>query len=106
MTKGFLPISKKEMEERNIKQFDFICVTGDAYVDHPSFGTAIISRVVEAEGYTSEINCTMTASDNEGNYIESKIELNIDWNSSVFNAETGIFFVNDCNFHLQKATKK
>ena len=61
---------------------------------------------VEAEGYTSEINCTMTASDNEGNYIESKIELNIDWNSSVFNAETGIFFVNDCNFHLQKATKK
>ncbi len=52
MTQGFLPISRKEMEERNISQFDFIIVTGDAYVDHPSFGTAIISRVVEAEGYS------------------------------------------------------
>ena len=52
MTKGFFPISRKEMEERNIEQFDFIIVTGDAYVDHPSFGTAIISRVIEAEGYS------------------------------------------------------
>ncbi len=44
----FLPISKDEFEG----QLDFICVTGDAYVDHPSFGTAIISRTVEALGFT------------------------------------------------------
>lgn len=48
---AFLPISKEEMTEQNIKQFDFICITGDAYVDHPSFGIAIISRVIEAEGF-------------------------------------------------------
>ncbi len=49
---NFLPISKKDMEERNIKQFDFVYITGDAYVDHPSFGVAIISRVLESHGYT------------------------------------------------------
>ena len=40
----FLPITKKEMTERGITQFDFICVTGDSYVDHPSFGIAINLR--------------------------------------------------------------
>ena len=49
---GFLPISKEELTERGIHQLDFVYVTGDAYVDHPSFGTAIISRVLEANGYT------------------------------------------------------
>lgn len=48
----FLPVSRADMEERGIEQLDFICVTGDAYVDHPSFGVAIISRVVQAEGFT------------------------------------------------------
>ena len=48
----FLPISKKDMQERGIDQLDFIVVTGDAYVDHPTFGTAIISRVLESEGYS------------------------------------------------------
>lgn len=48
---GFLPISKKDMKERNIEQLDFICITGDAYVDHPSFGIAIISRVLESQGF-------------------------------------------------------
>ena len=38
---GFLPVSLMDMEERGIKQFDFIYITGDAYVDHPSFGVAI-----------------------------------------------------------------
>lgn len=52
MTKGFLPISKKDMEERGIKQLDFVYISGDAYVDHPSFGTAIISRILEKNGYT------------------------------------------------------
>ena len=48
----FLPISKKDMHRRGIDQLDFICVTGDSYVDHPTFGTAIISRVMEAEGFS------------------------------------------------------
>ncbi|MDD2955204.1 MAG: YgiQ family radical SAM protein [Oscillospiraceae bacterium] len=48
---GFLPISKKEMEERGWDAVDFACVTGDAYVDHPSFGMAILSRLLEDEGY-------------------------------------------------------
>lgn len=40
------------MKEQNIEQLDYILVTGDAYVDHPSFGAAIIARVLEGEGYT------------------------------------------------------
>ena len=47
----FLPITKKEMQEYGWEEADFIIVTGDAYVDHPSFGTAIISRVLESEGF-------------------------------------------------------
>ena len=47
----FLPITKKEMLERGWDEADFVLVTGDAYVDHPSFGTAIISRVLESKGY-------------------------------------------------------
>ncbi len=49
--KDFLPISKQDMKKRGWDQLDFILVTGDAYVDHSSFGTAIISRVLEAHGY-------------------------------------------------------
>lgn len=52
INKEFLPISKEDMKKRNIDQLDFIIITGDAYVDHPSFGTAIISRVLESEGFT------------------------------------------------------
>lgn len=48
---GFLPISKQDMTERGWYYCDFLIVTGDAYVDHPSFGTAIISRVLEDAGY-------------------------------------------------------
>ena len=47
----FLPITKKEMTARGWSEPDFIIVTGDAYVDHPSFGTAIISRVLESGGF-------------------------------------------------------
>lgn len=47
----FLPISKKEMKEYGFSFADFVIVTGDAYVDHPSFGTAIISRVLEDAGF-------------------------------------------------------
>ena len=47
----FLPISKQDMLNRGWDCCDFIIVTGDAYVDHPTFGTAIISRVLESKGY-------------------------------------------------------
>lgn len=49
---GFLPISKDDMLNAGIKQLDFVYIIGDAYVDHPSFGHAIISRVLEAHGYS------------------------------------------------------
>lgn len=52
MTEGFLPISKEDMIARGIEQFDFIYVIGDAYVDHPSFGHAIISRMLDSYGYS------------------------------------------------------
>lgn len=48
---AFLPISLADMQERGWLQCDFVLVTADAYVDHPSFGTAIISRVLENAGY-------------------------------------------------------
>ncbi len=48
---AFLPLTVEEMHERGWYYPDFVLVTGDAYVDHPSFGTAIISRVLEAAGY-------------------------------------------------------
>ena len=48
----FLPISKQDMVDRGWEQCDFVYVIGDAYVDHPSFGHAIISRVLENAGYT------------------------------------------------------
>ena len=47
----FLPVNKKDMDERGWSQLDFIVVSGDAYVDHPSFGHAIVSRVLEKAGY-------------------------------------------------------
>ena len=48
---AFLPANGEEMKERGWDFVDFVLVTGDAYVDHPSFGTAIISRVLESMGY-------------------------------------------------------
>lgn len=51
MTQTFLPVSREEMLERGWEQPDFVYVSGDAYVDHPSFGAAIITRVLEAKGY-------------------------------------------------------
>ncbi|MCM1285307.1 MAG: YgiQ family radical SAM protein [Acetobacter sp.] len=48
---SFLPINKKEMLERGWDSVDFVYVTGDAYVDHPSFGASIITRVLENKGY-------------------------------------------------------
>ena len=49
--KDFLPVSLGDVKDRNWSEVDFVYVTGDAYVDHPSFGVSIISRVLEAEGF-------------------------------------------------------
>ncbi|MBC5687845.1 YgiQ family radical SAM protein [Mediterraneibacter sp. NSJ-55] len=51
MSREFLPICREDMVKRGWKQVDFVYVTGDAYVDHPSFGHAIISRLLESRGY-------------------------------------------------------
>lgn len=51
MNNDFLPICKDDMANRGWEQLDFLYITGDAYVDHPSFGHAIISRVLEKHGY-------------------------------------------------------
>lgn len=51
MEAAFLPVTREEMLERGWDQVDFVYVSGDAYVDHPSFGMAIITRLLEANGY-------------------------------------------------------
>ena len=53
----FLPINCEEMKKRGWKQPDFVYVSGDAYVDHSSFGPAIISRLLEAHGYKVAMLC-------------------------------------------------
>ncbi|MCL2202094.1 MAG: YgiQ family radical SAM protein, partial [Oscillospiraceae bacterium] len=47
----FLPVSREQMLELDWYYYDFLLITGDAYIDHPSFGTAVIGRVLEAQGY-------------------------------------------------------
>ncbi len=51
MVRDYLPICREDMQKRGWEQCDFVYVIGDAYVDHPSFGPAIISRLLESEGY-------------------------------------------------------
>ncbi|MCR5793983.1 MAG: YgiQ family radical SAM protein [Solobacterium sp.] len=51
MANGFLPLTRKEMEERGWDRPDFVYICGDAYVDHSSFGMSVITRVLEANGY-------------------------------------------------------
>ena len=51
MAQGFLPICKEDMKERGWDRLDFVYISGDAYVDHPSFGPAIIMRTLQAHGY-------------------------------------------------------
>ena len=51
MSRDFLPVCREDMEKRGWDAVDFVYVSGDAYVDHPSFGHAIITRVLEANGY-------------------------------------------------------
>jgi radical SAM superfamily enzyme YgiQ (UPF0313 family) len=47
----WLPITKKEVEARGWDELDVILISGDAYVDHPTFGTAVIGRIIESEGF-------------------------------------------------------
>ncbi len=57
MPKGFLPMNHSEMMEKGWEQVDFVYVCGDAYVDHSSFGMAIIARVLESHGYKIGLVC-------------------------------------------------
>ncbi|WP_207751754.1 YgiQ family radical SAM protein [Clostridium rhizosphaerae] len=52
ITNKFLPINRKDLQDRGIDQLDFVFISGDAYVDHPSFSTAVICRILEDEGFT------------------------------------------------------
>ena len=61
----FLPLSVKEMKSLGFETPDFVIVTGDAYVDHPSFGTAVISRVLQANGYKV---CIVSQPQNDDDY--------------------------------------
>ena len=84
MTMDFLPISREDMKQRGWEQCDFVYISGDAYVDHPSFGPAIISRLLEAHGYKVGIIAQP------------------DWKNpeSLRKAETGIFsFRGEYGFH-------
>ena len=51
MLTDFLPTTKKECQLRGWDELDVILFSGDAYVDHPSFGAAVIGRTLEAHGY-------------------------------------------------------
>lgn len=57
MAEGFLPLSRKEMREKGWDGVDFVYVCGDAYVDHPSFGAAIICRLLERHGFKVGLVC-------------------------------------------------
>ena len=60
MIHDFLPICKGDMKKRGWDECDFVYITGDAYVDHSSFGPAIISRILEAHGYRVGIIASQT----------------------------------------------
>jgi len=51
----WLPITKKELEKRGLEEVDVVLVSGDAYVDHPAFGTAVVGRIIEDEGFSVAI---------------------------------------------------
>lgn len=52
MSNNFLPVTMQDLKDRGIEELDFVFISGDAYVDHPSFGTAIIARIIESQGFT------------------------------------------------------
>ncbi len=94
---SYLPISTEEMASRGWEEIDYVIVTGDCYVDHPSFGTAIISRVIESEGYKVG--------------IVSQPDINSDKDISMFGKPKYAFLVNAGNLdsmvaHYTAAKKK
>ncbi|MBR4464108.1 MAG: hypothetical protein IKS40_05805, partial [Treponema sp.] len=52
MASSFLPVSRQDLLERGIEQLDFVFVSGDGYVDHASFASALLGRLLESHGYT------------------------------------------------------
>lgn len=60
---------------------------------------------LKAEGFTRDISCSVTANDMKGSYAYERQDLNIFWKGTSFDAETGIFYVNDCDFFLEKLLK-
>lgn len=52
LTNGFLPMTMEEVKAQGLNQLDFVYITGDAYIDHPSFGAAIITRLLQSHGYS------------------------------------------------------
>ena len=84
MNHGFLPISRKEMEERGWNQVDFVYVSGDAYVDHPSFGHAIITRLLEAHGFrVGKIRTVLRFSESRGLDLWCRREIWIPWSTII-----------------------
>lgn len=51
----WLPLTRKELEKRGLEEVDVVLISGDAYVDHPAFGTAVIGRIIEDEGFSVAI---------------------------------------------------
>lgn len=60
---------------------------------------------LKAEGFTRDISCTVTANDIKGTYAYTRQDLNIFWKGTSFDAATGTFYVNDCDFFLEKILK-
>lgn len=77
-----------------------LIVTKTAYTSDQGIYT------IESEGYTTEVNCTVTAEGAEKGYSQSMTDLHIDWSGSTFSVEKNTFYVNDCNFYLQKNVSK
>ena len=75
MSEGFLPLTRQDMLDRGLDQLDFVYIIGDAYVDHPSFGHAIISRILESHGYTVGIISQPDWKDDESITIYGKPRL-------------------------------
>lgn len=69
MKNDFLPVTKKDMEKRGWSELDFLYIVGDAYVDHPSFGHAIISRILEKHGYRIGI-CSLPDWKNDEDFLK------------------------------------
>lgn len=75
LSEGFLPLTRQDMLDRGLDQLDFVYIIGDAYVDHPSFGHAIISRILESHGYTVGIISQPDWKDDESITIYGKPRL-------------------------------